>query len=219
MPFHKKEAQEILRNKWGKVLESVIGVSPILPKEQIFEKLNANQKKLSERIGLTFNSVGEVVVGFIDVEKYITLFLCQPGVQGAINTPRNLIIVYDYTDAFPWLKWSRHFFGETSVRIKLVEPYNLLSTVLTAALWLGSDDYDTVRQCGEPMYKQLQNLKSIKHPGTGEEIVIHRRSRVDGKERRTSNGSSSAKSRYPIPEDPEHQSQLGNMKIRCPRPV
>jgi len=38
----------------------------------------------------------------------------------------------------------------------------------------------------------------------------------DGEERRISTGSSSAKSTYPIPEAPEHQIQLGNMKIICP---
>jgi len=51
----------------------------------------------------------------------------------------------DYTDGFPWLKWSRHLTGETSVRVKLAEPHNLLSTVLTGALWLGNDDYETTR--------------------------------------------------------------------------
>ena len=39
----------------------------------------------------------------------------------------------DYTDGFPWLKWPRHFTGETNVRVKLIEPYNLLSTVLAVA--------------------------------------------------------------------------------------
>ena len=53
----------------------------------------------------------------------------------------------DYTDDFPWLKWSGHFTGETSVRVKIIEPYNVLSTVLTVALWLGGDDYDTVKKC------------------------------------------------------------------------
>ncbi len=36
------------------------------------------------------------------------------------------MIVIDYTDGFPWLKWSRHFTGETSVQVKIIEPYNLL---------------------------------------------------------------------------------------------
>ena len=125
----------------------------------------------------------------------------------------------DYTDGFPWLKWSRHFTGETSVRVKLVEPYNLMSPVLTVALWLGNDDYDTVRKCAEPVLKKLKDLKSIKHPISGKEITIVRRSCGDGKERRSSTGNSSAKSSYPIPECPEHQSQLGDMKFVCPQPV
>ena len=50
-----------------------------------------------------------------------------------------------YTVGFPWLKWSRHFTGETSVRVKLIESYNLLSTVLTVALWSGNDDYETTK--------------------------------------------------------------------------
>ena len=63
----------------------------------------------------------------------------------------------DYTDGFPWLKWSRHFTRETSVRIKIIEPYNLMSTVLTVSLWLGNNDYDTVK-CTEPVFKQLKDL-------------------------------------------------------------
>ena len=61
-----------------------------------------------------------------------------------------------YTDGFPWLKWSRHFTGETSVRVKLIESYNLLSTVLTVALWSGNDDYETTKKCGNAVYKQLK---------------------------------------------------------------
>lgn len=125
----------------------------------------------------------------------------------------------DYTDAFPWLKWSRHFTGETSVTVKLIEPYNLLSTVLTVALWLGNDDYEKTKRCGHAVYKQLKELKTIKDPLTGQEIKIIRRTCGDGKERRLSTGSSSAKSTYPIPEAPEHQSQLEDMKIICSEPV
>ena len=36
---------------------------------------------------------------------------------------------------------------------------------------------------------------------------------------RSSTGSSSAKSPSPIPEAPEYQSQLGDMKLVCPCPV
>ena len=156
-------------------------------------------------------------MGYIDIKKYITLFLSQPGVQSAVTTPNNNIM--DYTDGFPWLKWSRHFTGQTSVRVRIIEPYNLLSTVLTAALWLGNDDYYTIRQCAGAVYEQRKQLKTIKHPLNGKEIKLIRRSCGDGKERRSSTGNSSGKSSYPIPEAPEHHSQLGDMKLSCPCPV
>lgn len=103
--------------------------------------------------------------------------------------------------------------------MKIIEPYNLLSTVLTVALWLGGDDYDTVKKCAGAVFDQLKELKTIKHPLSGKEIKIVRRSCGDGKERRSSMGNSSAKSFYPIPEAPEHQSQLGDMKLVCTCPV
>ena len=76
-----RETQDILRNKWGKTIEQVIGINPILSKGDIFNQLNDTRHELLEKIGLTFNEFGEVVVGFIDIEKYITLFLSQSGVQ------------------------------------------------------------------------------------------------------------------------------------------
>ena len=99
------------------------------------------------------------------------------------------------------------------------QPYNLLSTVLTVALWLGNEDYKTTKKCGHAVYKQLKELKTIKHPLTGQEIKIIRCTCGDGKERRLSTASSSAKSTYPIPEVPEQQSQLGDTKIISPQPV
>ena len=101
--------------------------------------------------------------------------------------------------------------------MKIIEPYNLLSTVLTVALWLGGDDYDTVKKCAGAVFDQLKELKTIKHPLSGKEIKIVRRSCGDGKERRSSTGNSSAKSSYPISEAPV--SQLGGMKIVCTCPV
>ena len=162
-----RETQDILRNKWGKTIEQVIGINPILSKEKIFNNLNDTRQELLQKIGLTFNEFGEVVVGYVDIANYITLFLSQSGVQSAITTPNNSIIIMDYTDGFPWLKWSRHFTGETSVRVKIIEPYNLLSTVLTVALWLGNDDYDIVQKYTGEVYEQLTQLNTIKHPLNG----------------------------------------------------
>jgi len=69
---------------------------------------------LLEKICLTFNEFGEVVVSFVDIENYITLFQSQSGVQSAVTKPTNSTIVMDYTEGFSWLKWSRHFTGETT---------------------------------------------------------------------------------------------------------
>ena len=169
-------------------------------------------KNCWKKIGLEFNVFGELVVVHVDVEKYITLFLSQTGTQSAINMPHNNMIIMDYTDGFPWFKWSRHFTGETSVRIKIIEPYNLMSTVMTVALWLSNDDYDTVKMCTEPVFKQLWDLQSVVHPLYGKEIKNFRRTCGDGKERRSSTRSSSAKSSYPIPEAPDG-------RLICPQPV
>ena len=171
-------------------LEGAIGINPILSKDEIFGHLNDTRQELLKQIGLEFNEFGEVVVRHVDIEKYISMFLIQPGTQSVINTPNNCLILMDYTDGFPWLKWSRHFTGETSVRVKLIEPYNLLSTVLTVALWLGNDDYETTKKCGHAVYKQLKELKTIQHPLTGQEIKIIIRTCGDGKERRLSTGCS-----------------------------
>ena len=45
--------------------------------------------ELLKQIGLEFNEFGEVVVGHVDTEKYISMFLTQPGTQSVINTPNN----------------------------------------------------------------------------------------------------------------------------------
>lgn len=42
---------------------------------------------------------------------------------------------------------------------------------------------------------------------------------ADGCQRRSITGSSSASSTYPIPESPEHQKQLGDMRVICKEPV
>ena len=62
----------------------------------IFGKVNDQRQELLKKIGIESNVFGELVVGHVDVEKYITLFLSQTGTQSAINM--------DYTDGFPWLK-------------------------------------------------------------------------------------------------------------------
>ena len=84
-----KETQDVLRNKWGKKLEGAIGINPILSKDEIFGHLNDTRQELLKQIGVEFNEFGEVVVGHVDTEKYISMFLTQPGTESVINTPNN----------------------------------------------------------------------------------------------------------------------------------
>ena len=99
-----KDTHDVLRNNWGKKLKKVLGINPILSKDEIFGKLSDTRQELLEKVGLKFDEFGEVVVGYVDIAKYITLFLSQAGVQSAITAPNHTIIIMDYTDGFPWLK-------------------------------------------------------------------------------------------------------------------
>ena len=76
-----KEIQDVLRSKWGKKSEGAIGINPILSKGEIFGHLNDTRQELLKQIGLEFNEFGELVLGHVDIEKYISLFLTQPGTQ------------------------------------------------------------------------------------------------------------------------------------------
>lgn len=125
-----------------------------------------------------------------------------------------------YGDLAPFLKWSRYYSGITSLRVKIVEPNNHLSLIITLAVYLGDDNYDNLKPCFQLLYKQLSKLKCVKLYGK-QISVLYRCVCVggDGKQRREETGNSSAKSTYPVPECPEHKQQLGNMKIVCPEPV
>ena len=70
-----KETQDVLRNKWGKKLDGAIGINPILSKNEIFGHLNDTRQELLKQIDLEFNEFGEVVVGHVDIQKNIYVFL------------------------------------------------------------------------------------------------------------------------------------------------
>ena len=83
----------------------------------------------------------------------------------------------------PWT-WGPCFLYLPGVRVKIIEPYNSLSTVSTVALWLGNDDFDTIKKCAGAVYELLKQLQTIKHPLNEKEIKIVRQSCGDGKKRR-----------------------------------
>ena len=133
--------------------------------------------------------------------------------------PKEKLLVYHYIDAFPWMQWSKFFTGETAIRVKLVEPHSLSSSIVTVCSWLGPDNYNHVSNLGRETLQQLSSLKSVYHPILKKNIEVIVRGVADGCQRRSITVSSSASSCYPIPESPEHQKQLGDMRVICNEPV
>ena len=103
------------------------------------------------------------------------------------------------------MQWSKYFNGETAIPIKLVEPYNLLSSFARVCSWLGPDDYNHVSNLGRETLQQLSSLKTVYHPYLKKNIEVLACGVADDCQRRSITGSSSASSTYPIPESPEHQ--------------
>ena len=133
--------------------------------------------------------------------------------------PKENLIVYHYIDAFPWMQWSKFFNGETAIRVKLVEPHNLLSSIIAVCSWLLPDDYAHMSNLGRETLQQLSSLKSVYHPLLKKNIEVIVHGVADDCQQRSITGSSSASCTYPIPESPEHHKQLGDMRVICNEPV
>lgn len=214
-----KQLQDVLRNTWGKYIASVLGVNIIPPKAVIVNKLKQKKQELTELIGLHFEVHEDLVVAKINVSKYLEYLMSRPSVQISEIAPKNKMLVYQFTDLAPWLKWSRYFTAITTSRLKVVECHNLHRLVITAGVYLGPDDYDTIRQCFGSLYQEYANAREIVLPHCESPVQVLPRSCADGKQRRVDTGSSSSRSTYPIPDAPEHISLLGNMSVICTEPV
>jgi hypothetical protein len=214
-----KQLQDVLRNTWGKYLSSVLGVNVIPPKDLIVENLKKKKKELTELIGLHFEVHDDVVVAKVNVSKYLEYLLSRPAVQISEIAPQNKLLIYQFTDLAPWLKWSRYFTGITTSRLKVVECRNLSRLVITTGVYLGPDDYDTIRKCFGELYQEYRELNKIHIPSCETPVEVLYRSCADGKQRRVDTGNSSSRSTFPIPDAPEHNSLLGNMLVISTNPV
>lgn len=211
--------QNVLRNNFGKHLEEVIGTNIFVPKDDMVSHLNEIKNSLKNVFQLQYFTHHEMCSAYINIKNAIQHLLGKNNMQQALNCPNNAILVYYYCDAFPWMGWSKFFSGETAIRIKIVEPYNMLSTVLTVCAFLGPDDYSHVSNLCHETFRQLSCLKTVTHPLKKCDISVHIRGLGDGANRRTITGSSTAMSSYPIEEAPEHRTQLGDMGIYSPAPI
>ena len=183
------------------------------------EKLKVQTEALQESLSLNFTEHNGVVAAYTNVKNTVEWLLGKETLQETIMVPKEKLIIYHYIDAFPWMQWSKFFSGETAIRVKLVEPHNLLSSIVTVCSWLGPDDYGHVSNLGRETLRQLSSLKSVYHPILKKNIEVIVRGVADGCQRRSITGSSSASSTYPIPESPEHHKQLGDMRVICNEPV
>lgn len=96
----------------------------IPPKNLVVENLK-KKNELTELIGLQFEVHDDVVVAKVNVSKYLEYLLSRLAVQISETAPQNKILVYQFTDLAPWLKWSRYFTGITTSRLKVVKCQNL----------------------------------------------------------------------------------------------
>ena len=211
--------QNIVRNQLGKELEHIFGINIMVPKDDMCEKVKTQKEALQESLSLNFTEHNGVVAAYTNVKNTVEWLLSKETLQETIMVPKEKIITYHYIDAFPWMQWSKFFTGETAIRVKLVEPHNLLSSIVTVCSWLGPDDYNHVSNLGRETLQQLSSLKSVYHPLLKKNIEVIVRGVADGCQRRLITGNSSASSTYPIPESPEHRKQLGDMRVICNEPV
>ncbi len=214
-----KQLQDVLRNTWGKHLFFVLGVNVIPPKALIVESLKKKKLELTQLIGLEFEVHDEIVVAKVNVTKYLEYLLSRPAIQISEIAPKDKILIYQFTDMAPWLKCSRYFTGITTTRLKVVDCHNLNRLTITAGVYLGPDDYTTIKKCFGQVYQEYKQLSEIKIPQCQNPTKVFYRSCADGKQRRIDTGNSSSRSTYPIPDAPEHSTLLGNMMVISTGPV
>ncbi len=115
------------------------------------------------------------------------------------------------------MKWSRYFTGITTSHLKVVECCNLSRLVITTGVYLGPDDYDTIKKCFGGLCQEYRELNKIHIPSCETPVEELYRSCADGKQRRVDTGNSSSRSTFPIPDAQNHQ--LGNMLVISANPV
>ena len=102
------------------------------------------------------------------------------------------------------LHWYHHHMSQSC---RVPQP-TVNRLTITAGVYLGSDDYVTVKKCFGGVYKEYRQLNECEIP-----TKVFYRSCADEKQRRVDTGNSSARSICPIPDAPEHSTLLGNMMI------
>ena len=219
LDISRRDYHLILRTSVGKQIEDIIGFNPFVSKVLMEESLKEKSESLKSHFDLQFSEWNGTVVGFTDVQKSLEWILSKKSLQDIVRVSKNSIIVYFYVDLFPWMAWSRYFSGETTIRMKILEPTNTLSAIATVAAWLGPDTSEYVTNLGKHVFNQIQTLTHVNHPILKSKIKVNFRGLADGAQRRSILGCSSASSSYPIPEGFEHRTQMGDLSVFQEKPI
>ena len=138
-----KSYQTVIRNKIGATLKDIFGYNIFSTTEDPFSKINNTKDILQIAVELQFSEPNYcgTIAGFVNVKKSLEWLLSKKVFDGLVHPERKQIVVYSYTDAFPWMQWSRFFSGESAIRLRVVNVSNTLSPIITVGSWLGPDDF------------------------------------------------------------------------------
>ena len=195
--------QHVLRNVWGKDLANILGIKIIPPQKVILSQVHSRREEMLQAAGVHFNETDSLVYATVNIQKYLEYLLSQPMFDMHSLTPKNKLIVYKYTDLAPFLRWSWHYNGLTTTRLKVVDTNNLQSLIITTGAYLGEDTYENMRLAFLNANEELANLKHVWINSEKYELLV--RGNADGKQRRLEVGNSTAMSSTPQVEAPEHR--------------
>ena len=125
------------------------------------KELKQKSEHFKANFKLYFSEWNDTVGGHIDLEKAIQWILGKESLKDVIKVDNGVIIVFFYVDLFPWMSWSRYFQGETSIRVKILEPTNTYASIATVTSWLGPDKAEYVCNLGKKFFDQMNSVKVI----------------------------------------------------------
>ena len=172
LDISRKAYQLLVRNSIGQQIQNVLHVNPFVPKWLMEKELKQKSEHFKANFKLYFSEWNDTVGGHIDLEKAIQWILGKESLKDVIKVDNGVIIVFFYVDLFPWMSWSRYFQGETSIRIKILEPTNTYDSIATVTSWLGPDKAEYVCNLGKKFFDQMNSVKVVTHPLSKKQVKV-----------------------------------------------
>ena len=102
---------------------------------------------------------------------------------GIYEAPNGIVYVVLYSDAYPFLPWSKNSNNQTSIQLRILSKHNLFD-VFPVARWFGEDDYIHCSTLGKKIHEQFQTTEEMKINVENNTLTIKRILCSDGKGRR-----------------------------------